>query len=210
MSADQRMSSRASVIAGLIFLGVAWAPGIATACLPAMSKPGETPEAARARWAAEADAYERNRQHDLWTKADRVFTARVSRGFELPPPPRRSYDPRRDGPPKPPEPVEVPVFDPSYWEVTWVIAPIAGLKGVAPTKSFEIVQSTSMTSCGHINRFNDGAGSFNQDDLDEGQIVVVFLKGPYPTQKGLLGTLTPDKVVDPALKAALAAAGAGP
>ncbi len=66
----------------------------------------------------------------------------------------------------------------------------------------------SWTSCGPSFEFNDATPVFRQSALQEEQIVVVFLTGPYPTQGSILATLMLDEVTDPDLKAALARVGA--
>lgn len=189
-----------SMLAVVGAAGALLSAGPALACSMVPSLPGETSEARSVRLEVEAQAYERDRQKDLWRSADRVFTARVDRPA---PPAAAAYDPRRDGPPEPPKPVK---FDSTYWETTFALTPVAGLKGAVGSRSFEVVQSSSMTSCGFMHRFDDSAGSFNQQMLVEGEIIVVFITGPYPSQAGLLGTLKAEQAVDPALTAALAKA----
>lgn len=204
-----RQHSRAVIAwcAGVALLGMAAAPALA--CVPAPWIHGETEAARTARLVAEAEAYERDRQTALWAKADRVFTARVSLPVDPPPPPPgQLYDPRRDGPPKPPKLIPVPVFDANHWETRLVLEPVAALKAAAPARSFEIVETTSMTSCGYTVGFSDRTLSFSQAHLAEGDVVVVFLQGPYPTGDGVMGALKFGQVVAPEVKAALDKAGA--
>lgn len=171
-------------------------------------KPGETEQTWSARLEAEAANYERQRQRDLWRKADHVFTARVS--FPAVPElaPARSSIRRGDGPPRPPRLVRLPAPDFSATRRAWAFEPLAALKGVAPARGFEIQQTMSWTSCGPSFEFNDATPVFRQSALQEEQIVVVFLTGPYPTQGSILATLMLDEVTDPDLKAALARVGA--
>jgi hypothetical protein len=98
---------------------------------------------------------------------------------------------------------------PDYYGFTrmpWIFEPRAGLKGVAPLRAFEVIQSMSMTSCGPTYAFNEMAPAFWQSSLSDGEVVVVFLSGPYPTQAGVLATMRLDEVVDPTLRAALESA----
>ena len=105
--------------------------------------------------------------------------------------------------------VRLPVPDFSATRSAWAFEPLAALKGVAPARGFEIQQTMSWTSCGPTLEFNDATPVFRQSALQDEQIVVVFLTGPYPTQGSILATLRLDEVTDPDLKAALALAGAG-
>ncbi len=73
--------------------------GTAFACVMEMPRPGESQAAREERWRSEAHAYALRTQRDLWTRADRVFIATVT---EPEPPEAPPYDPRRDGPPRPP------------------------------------------------------------------------------------------------------------
>jgi hypothetical protein len=203
------MGLRACFIVGFALLGVLGAGGGATACVAALPMPGESQEAMDARLAAQMAAYELERQRGLWSSADRVFTARVSIPVIPDPPPLRRYDPRRDGPPRPPKPVPLPRLDFESGRTTWLIEPLADLKATRPPRPFEVVQWMSLTSCGPTFFFNDTGLDFSQSMLMENDVVVVFLKGPYPTQAGVLATLKPEQAVDPDLKAALALAGAG-
>lgn len=199
----------ATVLAGVALSAVV-APLQAQACMPmplAEPRPGETEEARQIREREELQAQVRGWQLDLWTRADRVFLARVSQSEPEPPPPppQRRYDPRRGGPPPVPPPVMVPLLDPFNGERTMVLTPVAGLKGAAPARPFDIVDSWSNTSCGPYYRFNDGG---SPPGLPDDELVVVFATGPYPTKDGVLDALAVDRVIEPGIKAALDKAGA--
>lgn len=206
MSADQRMGARTSVIVGLICLGVASTPGVATACMPPPRPSGESTDAYYARLRAEDEARALQFQQELWSKADRVFTARVEFAAE-PHGQNDAHRLRRGTLPKPPE--VIAPLPPMYGqdETSLLVTPVAELKGVLPARAFKMTQQASWSSCGPVYRFNDGPLQFQQTALPSGETVIVFLAGPYPTQAGVLGTLRADQIIDPDIKAALVAAG---
>jgi len=74
------------------------------------------------------------------------------------------------------------------------------LKGVSPPRRFELRDVNGWTSCGPIQQF-DVFHSYDDTRF------VVFVKGAYPTQEGVLEAIKIDRIVDPAIKAALAKAG---
>lgn len=194
----------AAVLAGAA-LSAAIAPLQAQACVPVMPeepRPGETEEARQLRHQEELQASIRGWQLDLWTRADRVFLARVTEPEPDPPPPeppRRRYDPRRGPPPIPPPPM-MPTFNPYSGERPVVLTPVAALKGAAPARGFELIDSWSMTSCGHRYRYNSSGLS---GGLPDDGLVVVFATGPYPTTEGVLDALAVDRIVEPGIRAAL-------
>ena len=208
ISPYQRMGARASVIVGLICLGVASTPGIATACMPPPRLPDESSDAFYARLRAQDEARALRFQQELWSRADRVFTARVELAAE-PDVQSGGYRLRRGMLPKPPK-VIAPV-PPMYGqrETNLLVTPVAELKGLLPARAFKVTQQASWSSCGPVYTFNDGPLQFQQAALPSGEAVIVFLTGPYPTQAGVLGTLRADQIVDPNIKAAMAAAGTG-
>lgn len=179
----------------------------AYACVPALPDPllpGETPGAWQARQQARRDASIAQGQRELWARADRVFLARVSEPEPEPLPAPRRYPPRRGGPPPliPPPPF-IRLIDPFSGKRTMVLTPFVALKGASPARAFEIVDSWSSTSCGPYWRFNAGGAP---PGLIDGELMVVFATGPYPTEDGILEVLAIDQVLDPGIKAAIAAA----
>lgn len=157
VSPDQRMGARASVIVGLVCLGVASMPGIATACMPPPRLPDESPDAFYARLQAEDEARALRFQQELWSRADRVFTARVEFAAEHDGQ-SGSYRLRRRKLPKPPK-VMAPV-PPMYGqrETSLLVTPVAELKGVLPARAFMVTQQASWSSCGPVYTFNDVVG----------------------------------------------------
>jgi hypothetical protein len=158
---------------------------------------------------AEQEARTRQYQQDLWSRADRVFTARIKPGA-VPDERAGGYRPSRGGPPKPP--MAMSPIPPLYGQVEaeLLVEPVAGLKGTLPARAFSVVQEASWSSCGTVYQFNDGPLQFQQAAISAGETVIVFLSGPYPTQEGVLGTLRVDQVVDPDLRAALESRGVAP
>ncbi|ATQ43138.1 hypothetical protein [Caulobacter mirabilis] len=169
--------------------------GSAVACVMEAPLPGETAEAAQARWRSEAQASALRTQRDLWTQADRVFVATAA---EPEPPEAPRYDPRRDGPPRPPRLVMVDV---NGFERTMILTPSTALKGAPPLRAFEVIDSAAMTTCGYRFRFNSGG-------LSDKEPVVVFSTGAYPTRDRVLDALSFERIVDPEIRAALDRAGA--
>ena len=190
---------------GALALGV---PGAALACSPALGPP-PTPEEAAERHAA----YELAAQQALWRKVDHVFLARIFDPYSLQleaweqrfkAASERAASSRRRAairtvPPPPPPPM-------IHWlgegKTTVVIEPLQALKGAAPLRRFEIRDQEGWTSCGPLTQFD----VFRPER--EGGLYVVFVSGAYPTQDSVLEAMAVEKVVDPDIKAAMAAAGA--
>ncbi len=163
--------------------------------------PGDTQETWQARQKAKLDAAIIEWQRDLWTRADRVYLARVSEPEPEPPPSLGRHKPRRGGPPPliPPPPVIVAI-DPFSGERPRVLTPSAALKGAAPARGLEVADSWGSTSCGPHWRFNAGG---SPPGLVEGELMVVFATGAYPTQQGILDVLAIDRIIEPGIRAAI-------
>lgn len=193
--------------------GVLATPGVAAACSIAPIDPNapvEAPEVVAARALATQQRYELERQQTLWVEADQVFVARKfdpytleleawDRSLQAASKPRRLAG--RSVPPAPPPPPPLRIGMPGEGKTVVGLEAVTAIKGVAPARRFEIHDAQGWTSCGPLRQFD----VFH---ADEDAPVVVFVKGPYPTQDGVLEAMALDHIVDPDIKAALDKAGA--
>lgn len=138
-------------------------------------------------------ALQRSNQEGYWARADRVFLARRVEPDDPPPLPERPYDPRRDGPPRPPERVR-----PSR-ELVSVFQPLRALKGALPADRFEIRYEIGGGACGPFT-LRDALYS------EIGDVIVVFQKGARSQQENLLEAIKPENTLDPRIRALLGGA----
>lgn len=188
-----RRSVPGAELLGLV-CALAWAPGAAQACSIALLPPGYKPPTPE-QLVAQQLAYDRQSQHDLWLKADHVFTVRIVDPDDVREPPRLR------GPIPPPRAVRFHLLGEGKTLIT--LEAVAALKGALPTRRFDLRDAEGWTSCGPPRQFD--VFTLGRDDA----LFVVFMSGAYPTQGGILEAMAVERVADPDLRAALEASGAG-
>ena len=210
------MLMKSLVYAGLATVAFMGGPTGARACTLKPVQPGETAESRAAQEAADALRREegvRTSQDALWDRADHVFIAKVLDPYSEQ---RDEWYARQDralarkaararalGHPLPLValvPFQIPFSDLGAGRTAVRLEPITALKGALPGRTFEILDQEGWSSCGPLPQFDAFQAQM-------GDMVVVFVVGPCPSQDTVQDVIKPANIEAPRLAAELARAG---